>query len=94
MLTNLTNLAAAMATIVNIYEAKTNLSDLVERAAGGEEIIIAKAGVAKVKLVPLPQTGAVREPGLWNGQVWYSPDWNEPITEEELLGQEQDPPVS
>ncbi len=93
-MTNLTNLAAAMATIVNIYEAKTNLSDLVERAAGGEEIIIAKAGVAKVKLVPVPQAGAVREPGLWKGQVWYSADWNEPMTAEELLDEAEDPPVT
>jgi prevent-host-death family protein len=37
---------------VNLYNAKTNLSKLVERAAAGEEIIIAKAGKPKAKLVP------------------------------------------
>jgi prevent-host-death family protein len=37
---------------VNLYDAKTNLSKLVERAAAGEEIVIAKAGKPKAKLVP------------------------------------------
>jgi prevent-host-death family protein len=41
-----------MSETVNIYEAKTNLSRLVERAAKGEEIVIAKAGKPKAKLVP------------------------------------------
>lgn len=92
---NLTNWAAAVATIVNIYEAKTNLSDLVERAAGGEEIIIAKAGVAKVQLVPIPQSKTLREPGLWEGKIWYSADcWDTPITEEELLGEDEEPSAS
>src|SRR5207237_7942815 len=43
---------AAMADTVNLYDAKTNLSKLVDRAAAGEEIVIAKAGKAKAKLVP------------------------------------------
>jgi prevent-host-death family protein len=42
----------AMTDTVNLYDAKTNLSRLVERAAAGEEIIIAKAGKPKAKLVP------------------------------------------
>lgn len=42
-----------MATTVNIYEAKTQLSSLVERAANGEEIVIAKAGKPKARLVPV-----------------------------------------
>ncbi len=41
-----------MTDTVNLYDAKTNLSKLVERAAAGEEIIIAKAGKPKAKLVP------------------------------------------
>jgi prevent-host-death family protein len=41
-----------MADIVNLYDAKTNLSKLVDRAAAGEEIVIAKAGKPKAKLVP------------------------------------------
>jgi prevent-host-death family protein len=42
----------AMTETVNLYEAKTNLSKLVERAAAGEEIVIAKAGKPKARLVP------------------------------------------
>jgi prevent-host-death family protein len=42
----------AMAETVNLYDAKTHLSKLVERAAAGEEIIIAKAGKPKARLVP------------------------------------------
>ena len=53
-----------MAKVYNIYEAKTNLSELVELASRGEEVIIAKSGVPKVRLVPVPQAGMVREPGL------------------------------
>ena len=41
-----------MSETVNLYEAKTNLSKLVDRAAAGEEIVIAKAGKPKAKLVP------------------------------------------
>jgi prevent-host-death family protein len=41
-----------MTEIVNRYDAKTNLSKLVERAAAGEKIVIAKAGTPKAKLVP------------------------------------------
>ncbi len=41
-----------MAETVNLYDAKTHLSKLVERAAAGEEIIIAKAGKPKARLVP------------------------------------------
>ena len=42
-----------MAKSVNLYEAKSHLSELVELAAGGEEIVIAKAGKPKARLVPL-----------------------------------------
>ena len=42
-----------MTTTLNLYEAKTQLSKLVERAAAGEEIVIAKAGRPMAKLVPI-----------------------------------------
>jgi prevent-host-death family protein len=44
--------SCGMTDTVNLYDAKTNLSKLVDRAAAGEEIIIAKAGKPKAKLVP------------------------------------------
>jgi prevent-host-death family protein len=90
MLVNITNRVGIMATVVNIYDAKTNLSDLVERAAAGEEVVIAKAGVPKVKLVPVPQPGMVREAGFWKGKIWTAPDWDAPLTEAELEEWHQD----
>jgi prevent-host-death family protein len=59
-LTNLTNIDAAaiflrMPRVVNLYEAKTHLSALVDAAAHGEEIVIAKNGVARARLVPIPK---------------------------------------
>lgn len=47
---------------VNLYEAKTRLSALVERAAAGEEIVIAKNGVARARLVPVAAANAPRRP--------------------------------
>ena len=63
-LTNLTNRAAyaAMTRTVNLYEAKTHLSALVDAAERGEEIVIAKNGVAKARLVPIPKPARKRRP--------------------------------
>ncbi len=68
----------------NVYEAKTHLSDLIERAAAGEEIIIAKAGKAKVKLVPVAGPKVVREPGGSEGKIHYGRGWDAPLTADEL----------
>lgn len=51
-----------MPPIVTLYEAKTHLSGLVDRAAAGEEIVIAKHGVPQARLVPLAARGAARQP--------------------------------
>lgn len=51
-----------MSKIFNVYEAKTHLSALIDRAAAGEEIVIAKAGEPRAKLVPLPRTAKPRKP--------------------------------
>jgi prevent-host-death family protein len=51
-----------MARTVNLYEAKTHLSALVDAAERGEEIIIAKNGVAKARLAPLPKSPRERRP--------------------------------
>ena len=50
-------------TKVNIHQAKTQFSRLVDLAAGGEEIIIAKAGKPVARLVPYQPKGVVRRPG-------------------------------
>jgi prevent-host-death family protein len=55
-----------VAELVNIYEAKTKLSRLVDRAAAGEEILIGRAGKPLVRLVPVEELGP-REPGLLRG---------------------------
>jgi prevent-host-death family protein len=69
---------------VNLYEAKTHLSDLVERAARGEEVIIAKAGQPKARLVPLAPPAKDRKPGGWKGRVTISPDFDAPLPDEIL----------
>ena len=64
---------------VNLYAAKTQLSELVERAARGEEIVIAKAGVPKARLVPLGRKATARKPGAWKGRVVISPEFDAPL---------------
>lgn len=74
-----------MARTVSLYEAKTHLSSLVEAAATGEEIVIAKNGKAKARLVPLPLEPVVkrkRRLGFWEGQVWGAPGWEGPLPDD------------
>ena len=60
--------AAVSEVVVNLYEAKSRLSALVERAAAGEEIIIAKAGHPKARLVPFAACQAASGAGRMGGQ--------------------------
>lgn len=67
-----------MTASVNVYEAKTHLSQLLDRAAAGEEIVIARAGRPVARLVAL--AGATlqrRTPGAWRGQVSIADDFDE-----------------
>ncbi len=64
---------------VNIYEAKTQLSALVERAAAGEEIVIAKNGRAVARLVPLAKRTAPRPLGRFKGQIEMTEDFDAPL---------------
>ena len=68
----------------NIYEAKTNLSELVERASKGEEIVIAKAGKPKARLVPFESKAMKRKPGGWEGLIWIADDFDAPLPDEIL----------
>jgi prevent-host-death family protein len=61
---------------VNIYDAKTRLSELVQRAAAGEEIVIARNGKPAARLVALAPPRA-RRPGGWEGRVWVAPDFDD-----------------
>ena len=62
---------------VNIHEAKTHLSRLVDRAAAGEEIVIARAGKPLARLVAYQPPAAERQLGAWQGKVWVAPDFDE-----------------
>lgn len=68
---------------LNLYDAKTQLSSLVDKAAEGEEIIIAKNGQPMAKLVPFKDP-IRRKPGRLKGKIWMSKDFDAPMTEEEL----------
>lgn len=62
--------------IVNIHEAKTNLSKLIKKTQEGEEIIIAKAGKPVAKLSAYKEKLKPRKLGLWKGKVWIPDDFN------------------
>jgi prevent-host-death family protein len=70
-------------TTVNIHEAKTHLSRLIERTAEGETIIIAKAGKPKVMLTPVPSP-APRRPGRFSGEIVIADGFDEPLPGEVL----------
>lgn len=60
---------------VNMHEAKTHLSKLVERVEGGEEIVISRAGKPAAKLVPVPEKKRGRRKlGGWEGKFWMVSD--------------------
>ncbi|MBO0705080.1 MAG: type II toxin-antitoxin system Phd/YefM family antitoxin [Candidatus Dormibacteraeota bacterium] len=63
--------------VVNIHEAKTHLSRLLDRVAAGEEITIGKAGKPVARLVPYRTVRAPRRPGGWEGRVRIHADFDE-----------------
>ena len=67
-----------MAKVLNLYEAKSQLSALVEEAAAGDEIIIAKAGVPRARLVPIRPTRR-RRPGGSKGRIRIGADFDAPL---------------
>jgi prevent-host-death family protein len=75
-----------MSIIVNVHEAKTNLSKLLERAHQGEEIILAKAGKPYARLVPLEGKPKERKLGILTGKMPKVSDsvFFDPLPEEEL----------
>ena len=64
---------------VNIHEAKTHLSRLLQKVAGGEEVIIARAGVPVAKLVPVKSGSKTRPLGFARGEVWVADDFDAPL---------------
>ncbi|MBI3577208.1 type II toxin-antitoxin system Phd/YefM family antitoxin [Candidatus Gottesmanbacteria bacterium] len=63
--------------MTNIYQAKTNLSALIEQVLAGKDVVIAKAGKPVVKMVPYLMHKKPRVPGRLKGKIWISDDFNE-----------------
>ncbi len=63
---------------VSLYEAKTHLSSLIDRAAAGEEIIVAKHGRPMARIVPL-RTTSRRRPGSAKGKIKMRADFDAPL---------------
>jgi prevent-host-death family protein len=80
---------------VNLYEAKTQLSSLVERAAKGEEIVIAKAGKPMARLMAVKSAEEIPEPLPFGqnllGIEFLSEDWDQDLPPEWFEGDEEDP---
>ena len=68
---------------MNVHEAKTHLSKLLERVERGEENVIARSGRPVARLVPYLAPESSRRPfGLFKGQVFMSDDFDDPLPEE------------
>jgi prevent-host-death family protein len=65
--------------IVNIYDAKTRLSQLLREVAGGEDVVIAKDGTPLARLVPFESEDEKRELGFAKGRITVSEDFDAPL---------------
>ena len=70
---------------VNVHEAKTHLSRLLQRVAEGEEITIARAGVPVARLVAVETKKDVRPLGFARDEIWIADDFDAPLPDD-LLG--------
>jgi len=63
----------------NVAEAKAKLSQLIDKALSGEEVVIAKHGKPLVKLVPVELDTSPRDltKRVWEGELWIADDFNE-----------------
>jgi len=64
---------------VGAFEAKTHLSALLEKVRQGETIYITKHGKRVAELRPVESPKGERVPGTMKGQIWMSPDFDEPL---------------
>jgi prevent-host-death family protein len=69
---------------VNIHEAKTNLSRLVDEVSEGEVVVLAKAGKPVAKIVPLDAERKARKPGFMKGKIKVAKDFDAPLPDEVL----------
>lgn len=63
--------------VINIHQAKTNLSKLIEKTLNGEDIVIAKAGKPIVKLVTYKEKLKPRKIGLLKGKIFVPDNFND-----------------
>lgn len=70
-------------TTVNMHEAKTQLSRLIARVEGGEEVVIARAGKPVARLLPAVPAGE-RTPGALKGRMRLDERFHEPLPDDEL----------
>ena len=73
-----------MSTIVNVHQAKTHLSRLLDEVAAGVEVIIAKAGKPVARLVPLEPVVRKKKLGLLQGRISVPDDFDAPLPPEIL----------
>lgn len=69
---------------VNVHEAKTHLSALLEEVSAGAEIVIARAGKPVARLVAIDAKKPDRRLGLLKGKIWISDDFDAPLPDEFL----------
>jgi len=68
--------------VINIHHAKTHLSSILTKVAGGQEVIIAKAGTPLAKLVPLHPDRPRRKPGFLKGKMTLRANFNAPLPDD------------
>jgi prevent-host-death family protein len=71
-----------MDSVINIHEAKTHLSKIVDEVAAGAEVIIAKAGKPMARLSPISAPARPKKLGLLKGKIKVPDDFNEPLDDE------------
>ena len=73
-----------MTTTINVHEAKTHLSRILDRVAAGEEVVIAKAGKPVARLVPVAVEHKTRTPGTYRGRIQIDEDFDAPLPDDLL----------
>lgn len=81
---SLVNKGPSMSTIVNVHEAKTHLSRLLDDVAAGAEVVIAKAGKPVARLVPIDAAPRPKQFGLLRGRIDVPEDFNAPLSPDVL----------
>lgn len=85
---------------VSLYEAKTNLSALVEEAAAGGEIVVTKHGKPRARIVRIEPETKPAEPrklGVWKGRIEFKPGWDDPLPDDiiaAMCGDDPDDPLN